>query len=270
MKEEFIDLEVGGTPLHIATMTRQGQRAAIVFLHGFGSTKEDFADIGRFPQFDDRPVIAFDAPGCGVSECANLSAISIPFLRAAAERVIVHYGVSKFHLVGHSMGGLTALLLAHHKPSTVLSFTNIEGNLDPEDCFLSRQIIEHAEQIPEQFMAAFVARIKRAPGYSCALYASSLPHKVRASAVEPIFRSMVELSDRGDLLDTFVELRCPKLFMYGDENRSLSYLGLLQDHGVQSAQIPCCGHFPMYANPLAMWTHIGDFIDRADIDQPKG
>ena len=85
MKEEFIDLEVGGTPLHIATMTRQGQRAAIVFLHGFGSTKEDFVDIGRFPQFDDRPVIAFDAPGCGVSECANLSAISIPFLRDTEE-----------------------------------------------------------------------------------------------------------------------------------------------------------------------------------------
>jgi len=53
MKEEFIDFEVGGTTLRIATMTRKGQRTPIVFLHGFGSTKEDYADIARYPQFDD-------------------------------------------------------------------------------------------------------------------------------------------------------------------------------------------------------------------------
>jgi len=47
MKEEFIDFEVGGTTLRIATMTREGKRAPIVFLHGFGSTKEDYADIAR-------------------------------------------------------------------------------------------------------------------------------------------------------------------------------------------------------------------------------
>jgi pimeloyl-ACP methyl ester carboxylesterase len=270
MKEEFVEFDVDGTNLRIATMTRQGLRAPIVFLHGFGSTKEDFADIARFPHFDDSPVIAFDAPGCGLSECANLSAISIPFLRKTAERVIAHYGISEFHLVGHSMGGLTALLLAHHKPSTVLSFTNIEGNLHGEDCFLSRQIIEHAEQEPEQFMAAFVARTRQTPGFSCALYATGLQHKVRTTAVKSIFRSIVDLSDNGDLLDKFIELPIPRLFMYGDENRSLSYLGRLRERGVQLFEVPHCGHFPMYANPPTMWPHIGAFIDRAESELRHG
>jgi len=270
MKEEFIDFDVGGTALRVATMTRTGGRAPILFLHGFGSTKEDFADIERFPQFADRPVIAFDTPGCGASECANLSAFSIPFLRETAERVITHYGISKFHLVGHSMGGLAALLLAHSKPSTVLSFTNIEGNLHAEDCFLSRQVIEYAEQDPGEFMAAFVARTRRSPGSSCALYATSLEHKVRTTAVQPFFRSIVDLSDHGDLLDKFVELPLPRLFMYGDESRSFSYLGGLQEHGVQLSEIPHCGHFPMYSNPVTMWRHIGDFIDRAETELPHG
>ena len=97
MKEEFIDFDVGGTALRIATMTREGQRAPIVLPHGFGSTKEDYADIVRYPQFDDHSVIAFDAPGCGVSECADLAVISIPFLQQVAERVVTHYGASKFH-----------------------------------------------------------------------------------------------------------------------------------------------------------------------------
>jgi pimeloyl-ACP methyl ester carboxylesterase len=187
-----------------------------------------------------------------------------------AARVVMQYGSSKFHLVGHSMGGLTGLLLAHYKPSAVLSFTNIEGNLHPDDCFLSRQIIEFAGNNAEQFMASFVARTSRAPGYSCGLYASSLPHKVRARAVAPIFYSMVELSDHGALLDKFLALPLPRLFMYGDENQSLSYLGCLDDHGVQLAEVPHCGHFPMYANPLAMWDHIGAFIDQTEVELSHG
>ncbi len=269
-KEEFVELDVGGLKLRIATMTRQGRRVPIVFLHGFGSTKEDFADIVRFRQFDDRPVIAFDSPGCGASECDDMSTISIPFLQETAERVINHYGISKFHLVGHSMGGLAALLLAHHKPSAVLSFTNVEGNLHSEDCFLSRQVVEHAEQDSEQFMAEFVARTRQMPGFSCALYATGLKHKVRTAAVRPIFRSIVDLSDHGDLLDKFAALPFPRQFMYGDENRSLSYLARLQEHGVQLSEVPHCGHFPMYANPLTMWRHIGDFIDWSESELAHG
>jgi len=165
------------------------------------------------------------------------------------------------------MGGLTALLLAHSRPSAVLSFTNIEGNLHPEDCFLSRQIIEHTDDDPEKFMASFVTRTRRAPGYSSGLFASSLPYKVRAGAVAPIFRSMVKLTDHGKLLDKFLALPFPRMFMYGDDNRSLSYLGRLQNNDVQLAEIQHCGHFPMYANPLSMWKHIGAFIERAEVGE---
>jgi pimeloyl-ACP methyl ester carboxylesterase len=106
--------------------------------------------------------------------------------------VLAHFGIERFHLVGHSMGGLTALLLAHECPDRVLSFVDIEGNIAPEDCFLSRQIVDYPGNDPEAFFAAFIERARHAPAYASALYAESLRHKVRAGAVRGIFQSMVD------------------------------------------------------------------------------
>ena len=158
------------------------------------------------------------------------------------------------------MGGLTALMLAHTNPERVLSFIDIEGNIAPEDCFLSRQIVAHADPDPEAFFKAFIARTQTLPGFSSTLYASTLRHKVRAAAVPGIFTSMVELSDHGGLMAKFLGLPCPKMFMYGEQNRGLGYLAHIEASGVRLSQIPECGHFPMYSNAPVMWREIADFI----------
>ena len=51
------------------------------------------------------------------------------------------------------------------------------------------------------------------------------------------------------------------MFMYGDQNASLSYLAHIERQGVELAEIPQCGHFPMYSNPPAMWAWISNFLD---------
>ena len=255
-----VSLKVDDVNLEVAAMHRDGKREPIVFLHGFGSTKEDYADIVRYPAFDGHPFLAYDAPGCGETVCSDLSSISIPFLVRTALKVLEHFNIQKFHLVGHSMGGLTALILAHQHPERVLSFVDIEGNVAPEDCFLSRQIVEYPSDDPEEFFDAFIERTRYAPAYASALYAASLRCKVRAGAVRGIFESMVDLSDHGDLLAKFINLPFPKMFMYGEQNASLSYLSHLQANGVQLAEIPNCGHFPMYSNPVLMWKKISEFL----------
>jgi len=254
-----IPLTVEGVQLNVAGLHRDGVLAPIVFLHGFGSTKEDYADIVQQPAFAGHPFVAYDAPGCGESQCSDLSRLSIPFLLQTALQVLEHFGIERFHLVGHSMGGLTALILAHQFPGRVLSFVDIEGNIAPEDCFLSRQIVDYPSNDPEAFFAAFIERARHAPAYASALYSASLRHKVRAGAVRGIFQSMVDLSDNADLMGKFLGLKCPRMFMYGEQNASLSYLPHIQAEGVQLAPIPDCGHFPMYSNPIAMWQQIADF-----------
>jgi len=255
-----VPLTIDGVELNVAAIQRGGELAPMLFLHGFGSTKEDYADIVRHAAFAGHPFIAYDAPGCGETSCSELSAISIPFLVKTALQVLDHFGIQQFHLVGHSMGGLTALMLAHAHPDRVLTFTDIEGNIAPEDCFLSRQIIDYARDSDEQFFADFIERTRHAPAFASALYAASLRHKVRAGAVRAIFQSMVELSDNGELMHKFLSLPCPRMFMYGEQNRSLSYLRHIQSNGVHLAEIPDCGHFPMYSNPVLMWAKIAGFI----------
>lgn len=258
-RQDLLPLRVEGVDLQIASVHRAGQGAPILFLHGFGSTKEDYAGLTRQPAFAGRGFVAYDAPGFGESQCADTSRLSIPFLLATALKVLDHYGIERFHLVGHSMGGLTALLLAHDYPERVISFIDIEGNIAPEDCFLSRQIVDYPADQPQVFFDAFIERTRHSSDPASALYAASLPYKVRTDAVRGIFTSMVELSDHGDLMSKFLGLPCPRMFMYGEQNSHLSYLADIQARGVELASIPACGHFPMYSNPIEMWQRIADF-----------
>lgn len=256
-----IALKIDGIELNISSISRKGKLAPIVFLHGFGSTKEDYADIIRQAELSDFPFLAFDAPGCGETKCSNLEKVSIPFLVDTAIKVLEHENIKEFHLVGHSMGGLTALMLAKQIPERVLSFIDIEGNIAPEDCFLSRQVVKYPTSDATEFFEDFIIRTMNTPSYSSPLYAASLRHKVRAKAVMAIFSSMVELSDNENLMDTFLNLACPKMFMYGNQNRTLSYLRHIESNGVKLSEISECGHFPMYSNPPMMWDEIIQFLN---------
>ncbi|WP_157052775.1 alpha/beta fold hydrolase [Priestia koreensis] len=271
MQQEFnhsqFSFDIDGTDLRISSIHRGGELCPIVFLHGFGSTKEDYADIVRYSSFSNHPFLAYDAPGCGESDCSDLSKISIPFLEKVALTIIERVNFKHFHLVGHSMGGLTALMIAHKYPEKVVSFTNIEGNIAPEDCFLSRQIIQYKCEDKDEFFEQFVERTRHSPAFSSALYASSLRHKVRPGAVKTIFESMVHLSDHADLMSKFLGLSFPKMFMYGDQNNNLTYLDHIQSEGVHLEEVPNCGHFPMYSNPPFMWNAIHNFQKAAEKKQ---
>lgn len=258
-------LTLHGVDLDLSFLRRAGSRTPLLCLHGFGSTKEDYADLAFRADFDDRDLIFIDAPGFGASSISDPSALSIPFLVETAIAFCDEIGVAKFHLSGHSMGGLTALLLAHQFPDRVVSFINIEGNVAPEDCFLSRQIVEHPAPSAEAFLEGFIARVSDRPEYAARLYSLGLRSKLRPRSAPPIFRSMVDLSDNTDLMSKFAGLTCPRLFVHGEQNAHLSYLGQLPAYGVEVCEIPHAAHFPMYSNPPVLWSALAAFLDKAEI-----
>ena len=65
VRDEQVDLRIGGVGLEVAAASRDGGLDPVVFLHGFGSTKEDYLDIACQPAFTGHPFLAYDAPGCG-------------------------------------------------------------------------------------------------------------------------------------------------------------------------------------------------------------
>ena len=259
---DTLDLRVQDIDVRLAYLRRPGPNAPIVCLHGFGSTKEDYADLAQRPDFDGHDLVFWDAPGCGASDLSDPDALSIPFLVAVVRRACAALGLDRFVLAGHSMGGLTGLMFAHAHPDQVLGFMSIEGNVAPEDCFLSRQIIEFPAATPDAFMQDFMARMRDRQEYASALYAVALPLKVRPTTFRPVFSSMVEISDTAPLMQYLSDMPCPRAFVYGAQNRHLSYLAHLPQIGVEVIEIPHAGHFPMYSNPPALWAAMAAFTQR--------
>ena len=148
----------------------------------------------------------------------NPGRCSIPFRVTTALAARAEQGIDRFDLVGHSMGGLTSMVLAHQHPERVASFTDIEGNVAPEGCFLSRQIFLHPHEDPDSPWRTSSHGTGPRPTIQAPLYATSVRHKVRARALRGLFESMVDLSDNADLMKKFLALPFPRMFMYGEQN----------------------------------------------------
>ena len=70
----------------------------------------------------------------------------------------------------------------------------------------------------------------------------------------------VKQTDSGKLLQEFLSLQVPRLFLYGERNKTLSYLPELRSSAIQVAEVPSAGHFLFYDNPRATYQAIGDFV----------
>jgi pyruvate dehydrogenase E2 component (dihydrolipoamide acetyltransferase) len=93
----------------------------IVFLHGFGGCHEIWHDVISALMPGVR-ALAYDLPGHGISlECQGLGGA-----KAAARALLADLAarrLNKIHLVGHSMGGAIATLMALADPERVASLT---------------------------------------------------------------------------------------------------------------------------------------------------
>ena len=72
----------------------------------------------------------------------------------------------------------------------------------------------------------------------------------------------VEYSATGDLLKQFITLSIPKVFIYGQENNSLSYIPELIKNGTTVKEISNSNHFVFYDNPKELYEVIGDFVNK--------
>ncbi len=105
----------------------QGQGAPLVFLHGLGSRVEDWQY--QLEHFTDFRCLAFDLPGSGRS--TDLAHPHGPFSLAGYARAVAEalraLEVAPVHLVGLSMGAMTALQLALDAPQLLRSVTMVNA-----------------------------------------------------------------------------------------------------------------------------------------------
>ena len=160
------------------------------------------------------------------------------------------------------MGGLVALLFAKKYAEKVKAFINIEGNLNADDCFFSREVIKHDyDDFVNQGFSKIKQTVAAKKNIGFQTYIGHL-QKMNPRAYYDYCPSMTEYSTHGNLINEFIELKIPKLFIYGSENAHLAYLGQLRDNGIQVEEVTGSNHWPMLDNPQEFYDVISNFLKK--------
>ncbi|MEY8709406.1 alpha/beta hydrolase [Mangrovibacter phragmitis] len=105
-------LDINDTHLHV---TQRGEGSpALVFLHYYGGSSRTWESVINILP-NDYQTIAYDHRGWGESGKPT-DGYDIAGLAADAEAVIKKLGIQRYILVGHSMGGKVAQLIASRQP----------------------------------------------------------------------------------------------------------------------------------------------------------
>jgi pimeloyl-ACP methyl ester carboxylesterase len=155
------------------------------------------------------------------------------------------------------------LLLRHAGRGRVQGLINLEGNLCPEDCTFSRPVIPYTLETFAQLFDQMMTELKSSRFVGDQIIAHNMALNVDIRAYHSYSFETVEESDSGQLIEEFLSLRMPKLFLYGEQNKALSYLPRLRGSDVHVTEVPRAAHFFFYDNPVATFREIGAFVHAA-------
>jgi pimeloyl-ACP methyl ester carboxylesterase len=256
-KERNIDIEF---------FYREGKKQTILFVHGLGGAKENYWEACKSNSLDDHTLIGFDNPGTGNSTYYDDSPFNVDDLVAITDAFIEALKLHNFILCGTSMGGLTTMLYLNGAGrKKVKAYINIEGNLMPEDCMFSRKVVTYDfETFRSQIFARTIHEMRAKGNAGYHIIANNLQLNTNIKSYFHYSFQTVQYSATGELLKQFLKMDIPRIFIYGSENRSLSYIPQLRSSNVPIQEIPNSNHFVFYDNPKDLYDAISSFIDSAN------
>jgi pimeloyl-ACP methyl ester carboxylesterase len=260
---DWVTINRGGFRHRLPFFLRKGTTGpSLFFIHGLGGAKENFYAAFQCPQLAHCDLLAFDLPGTGLAEFDAESCSGVSALAEISQLVWNTLLPQPAFIVAASMGGLIALLLIRQYGSAnIQGLINIEGNLAPEDCMFSRRVVEHSfDELSDRLFQQLQTELRASqyPGDHMIAHNMALNTDIRAYH-RYSFQTVSE-SDSGRLLDEFLNLTMPRLFLYGEANRTLSYLPRLRGSEVEVCEIPASAHFLFYDDPVTTFERIGKFV----------
>jgi pimeloyl-ACP methyl ester carboxylesterase len=235
---------VNGIELNVRSW---GQGPAVLMIHGLGTNHHCFDEAARYVDTTRHRLVLPDLPGFGESDQREDLDYSMASLAQTLGQLLDQLEICEYHVVAHSMGGAVALLLAEtHRP---LSFACAEGNLVPEDAFMSGKISRLKEQRFVSVYSKWISLVEQSLDASSpdqnALFVSSL-HQTSPLCLHRASRSCHALTTSGELARRFAELTCPRLYLLGEHSqRARGVPAVVTDQKVPVVTIPGQGHFLM-------------------------
>jgi pimeloyl-ACP methyl ester carboxylesterase len=233
--------------LHVPGSAFRG--APIVFLHGLGSASSvAFRPVADAPALAGRRMLLVDLLGFGHSERPAEWGYTLDEHAGTVAALLDDAGVRGCCLVGHSMGGTIAILLAAARPDLVGSLAVAEPNMDSGGGLPSSLIAAQSEAgFVAEGQAALVRLFAADPASTsyAATLALSSPVALHRSA-----RALVAPREpsAGAILRG---LSMPRTFLVGERNLPYPDADGLPAAGIEVVVVPGAGHNMSLENPAA-------------------
>ena len=205
---------------------RIGSGPEVVWIHGLGEWSVSFDAVLAQPALAGYTHVRPDLPGYGRTPWPDAPE---PLERLAA-RLAGWLGDRRPALIGHSMGGVLAQLIAERAPARAV--IDVEGNLSRGDCVFSARVggwtaAEFADHGLAALLAETYERGRSAPelrGYHAAMCVAS-PAVFHHHAVD-----LVALSESNTLAPRLAALAVPVLYVAGIPDGICPHSRALLDH----------------------------------------
>lgn len=110
-----------------------GAEPARVYVHGLGAASAAYhAHVAARPELAGRRSLFVDLPGHGISDRPEDFGYTLEEHADALAAALDAARVAGAEIVGHSMGGSVAVVLAHRRPDLVSRLVLTEANLDAD------------------------------------------------------------------------------------------------------------------------------------------
>jgi pimeloyl-ACP methyl ester carboxylesterase len=237
-----------------------------VYLHGIGSAATaEFVKIARDARLVPYRAILVDLLGFGYSDRPESFPHSLEAHADVVARLLDHLGLRGCHVIGQSMGGSIAIVLAAARPDLVSALVVSECNLDPEDATFSQMIIDQSAGEQEYVATGHAAIIAKAEGWAAGEPALSwLPGTLRAADPRAVRRCAAALVGV-HLRNAFFGLPMPRTYVFGAKSLPHRHERLLEAGGVPIGVVPAAGHVMMVDNAEAYAAILASTIAGAEI-----
>ena len=245
-------------------------RESLLFIHGLGESGLCFIEAFNHPLLGNYNILVPDLIGFGRSAGNNTDDYSFDSQVKRLIALLDVTGIQRVHVIGHSMGGDLGTLFCEAYPARALSLVNIEGNLTPDDRFITAQAVAaqregRFEQWLLNDLAGDIVVNWALQWPTCIRYIASLqmcsPAAFLASAEQLYELDSLDADDgQGGIIGLkYLHLTLPKIYCLGCGRSSISQ-AFLENHALLYQSFPDAFHWIMLDTPKTFYRLLADFL----------